>query len=707
MGKKKRNKPKQKGKSTDTPMNDQSLLAYIASRKANGLNAEGGDLTLTRQQILNRYLGDPYGDERKGLSSVVTREVMEVVEWAMPSLMRIFAGDDLIVAFEATGAEDEAAAKQETEYVNHVFKKENDGFLVLHDFIKDALLSPTAYSKVWHEEAEEVTTERYEGLLEQDLMTLDQDPELTPVAQEEVIEMQVQFDPMTGIEIEQAVTTYNVEYKRVTVGGRCRVESVPPEELVIDEKLTGLDLGRADYVNHTTSTTKSDLLDMGFDKSIVDGLQTPERQVLEETDAREQYTDQETQDTHDDLFDLEESYVLVDWDGTGHTERRRVLSVGNTILSNEPDDYMPFVAMSAIKIPHVHPGLSFAELVEDLQRIKTTLTRQMLNNLYRVNNPRPIVGLGVNMQDLLNDAPNAPIRARDINDIRMEPTQAVISQVLPTLQHFDEVQNSRSGVSANTMGVDPSALAETTRGAYLGNLEQANQRLEMIARMFAETGIKQIFLKLHENLLRHQRDVAEFKLAGQWVPIDPTEWKKRTNMSVVVGIGYGTKEQQLVALNTIDESQKALKMNGAPIVSWQNIYNLQAKKAELANTGDPEKFFTDPAKMSEEQLNPPPPPDELAQAEMEMAKVEREKATLEHQRETFKLEQDNFKLQQENYKLQVQLRLEAQKVEQGDRKLDTDEMKVILDDQAKEDQLEFQYDQLATNTNNETQETPE
>jgi len=641
-------------------LSDSELLAKIASRKANGLNAEGGQLTNFRQKIFNEYLGRPYGNEKAGLSSVVSRDVLETVEWAMPSLMRIFAGDDLIVSFEPTGADDEQAARQETEYINYIFKKENDGFLVLHNFVKDALLSPTAYAKVWHEESEEITTEEYKGLLPQDLAILEADPELEAIEQG--------YDDIDG--------TYDVVYKRTHTTGRKFVESVPPEELIIDEKLSGLDLSRADFIIHSTDKSKDDLIEMGYKKSVVEGLSSPDtNEYNAEKYNRRDSSDEDNQDSNDGMLLYEEAYIIVEG------ERRKICFVGSTILENEPDDYIPFIAMSSVLIPHRHTGMAFAELVSDLQRIKTTLTRQLLNNMYRVNNPRPIVGPGVNMADLLNDAPNAPIRARDIGDMRMEPTQPIVGQVLPVMQHFDEVRASRSGVSANTMGVAPEALAETTRGAYLGNLEQANQRLEMIARLFAETGIKQIFLKLHELTLRYQKDVVDFKLNGEWVQVNPTEWKTRRNMSVVVGIGYGTKEQQLMALGQVQIAQEKLAMAGSPLVSPQNIYNLQAKQAELANTGDPEKYFSDPSKMSPEQLSPPPPPNQLAEAEMAMAQVEAKKVELEHQRKTFELEQKVSELE-------GKLIVELTRLEQGDRKLDNEEAKIILDSEAKEAQLE-------------------
>lgn len=684
------------GRRKKTAMTDNEITALIASRKASGLNAEGGDLSATRQEILNQYLGNPYGDERSGLSKIVTRDIFETVEWAMPSLMKIFAGDDLIVAFEPTGPEDEDQAKQETEYTNYVFKKKNEGFLVLHDFTKDALLSPTAYAKAWYEDVKEVTTERYDGLLARDLARLDEDDELEAVSQEETILSALMPDPMTGELVATPYSLYNVVYKRTCTVGKFLVKSIPPEELVIDEKVTGLDLSEADFICHTTRVTKSHLLDMGFSESVVNDLKSADASENEETENRKGYDDEEDEnDTESDLLELEETYIMLDADGSGRLERRKIFSVGETILENEPDDYIPFVAQSAIKIPHRHTGIAWAEMIMDLQRIKTTLTRQMLNNLYRVNNPRPIVGLGVNMQDLLNDAPNAPIRARNINDIRMEPTMPVINQVLPTLQHFNDVQSSRSGVSAFTRGADANTLAESTRGAFMGALEQSNQRLEMLARMFAETGIKQLFLKLHELLLRHQRGVAQFKLRGEWVQVNPSEWRSRRNMSVVVGIGYGTKEQQLMALQQLEMAQEKLAMNGSPIVQLDNIYNLQAKKAELAGTGDPERFFTDPAKLSPEQLQPPGQEgDPLAEAQKMLAQVEQEKNQLTHQREIMAMEN---KIQELQYKLMV----DSKKLEQKDREIENDEVKVILDSEYKEATLE-QKDRAQLNQRQQT-----
>lgn len=693
MGKKKKNSSKSRG------MSDSELLGLIGSRKSNGINAEGGDITNARQYTFNRYLGRPYGDEQEGLSQVVSRDMLDTVEWAMPGLMKVFTGDDLTVIFEADGPEDEAAALQETEYTNYVFMKQNDGFVVLHNLFKDSLLSPTAYAKVWYEENEEVTTEPYSGLLAGDLADLDADEELEPVEQEMYDEVREEINPLTGQVEKVNVTLYDVVYKRRASVGKCKVESIPPEELIIDEKVTGLDLSEADFLHHTTQKSKKDLIDMGFDKKIVNSLSSPDHTEREETENRREYEDEDDYDTNDEegMLSLEDTYIVIDREGTGMPERWHIMAVGDTILLDEPDDYVPFIAQSSVIIPHRHTGVAYADLVEDIQRIKTTLTRQMLNNLYRVNNPRPIVGLGVNMQDLLNDAPNAPIRARDITDIRMEPTQAVIDQVLPTLDYFNTVQTSRSGVGAHTKGLDADVLAESTRGAYLGSLEQSNQRLEMVARIFAETGVKQIFLKIHELILRYQKKVVDFKIRGEWVKVNPTEWKTRRNMTVSVGIGYGTKEQHLFALDKIEEAQRVLAMNGSPLVQPDNIFALQSKKVDLAGAGDPEKYFTNPANLTPEQLNPPTEGegDALAAAQMAMAEVENKKIELEHQRSLLEMEQKNFKLEQELAALQGKLMIEARKLQQGDRKLDqedrkidNDEVETILDAEYKEATLE-------------------
>lgn len=620
---------------------DLELLAIIAARKASAFGAEQGELSDRRQNNLDRYMGEPYGDERRGQSSVVTRQCLEAVEWSLPSLMRVFASSDRIAEFVPTGPEDEEAARQESDYVNRVFSQENSGFSVLYTWFKDILMNPNGYIKVYWDDAEEVTTEEYRGLTEPELLMLMEDPELEPMEQEII----------SDTSVAGGMPLYSVKFSRTRKTGKVEVIPVPPEELLIDGKLGSVSLENADFVCHTTYKTRSELIELGYDKDTVNELSTAdgERNEDDEREHRHYITagsdgsEDETTDRSTQLVAIDESYLHVDYDGDGIAEFRVVTSSGKEVLANEETDYLPFVAGCAVPLPHSHIGMSWLELVEDLQKIYTTLTRQMLNNLYRTNNPRTVVGPGVNLNDIINDLPNSPIRTRDVNQIRLEPTQSVVQNILPAFSELDKAKETRTGVSRSTMGLDADSLSRVTKGAFLGSLEQANQRLELLARILAEYSVKPLFLKIHKLLLTHQTATVDAKIAGEWITVNPSEWREREDMNVLVGLGTGNRQAQGSALEKILELQAAMVQNGGmgTMVTPENIFNSASRLVEVAGLHSPEKYFTDPAKAQQQQMpQQPGEGDALAAAQMELAKVEREKAQMEHQAKVQKLQLD-------------------------------------------------------------------
>lgn len=673
-----------------TKYSDDDLAALIEARRDNSLNSDEGELSVRRQNNLARYMGEEYGDERAGSSKVVTRQCLEAVEWSLPSLMRVFASSNKITEFIPVGPEDETAAKQETDYVNHVFMKENPGFSILYTWIKDALMNPVSYVKSYWEKATEVTTEQYDGLLEHELAYLNQDEELEAV--------EAEFSPGTD-----GVPAYNVKFKRTSETGRCVIKPVPAEELAVDEKLETVQLDDADFICHTTYPTRSNLISQGFDKNLIYSLPAADKDdENSERTTRQYYSNgenrsSESNDASTELVEVNEAYLHIDYDRDGVAEYRRILTSGSFVLENDEVDAHPFTAMSTVPMPHTHNGLAWQELVEDIQRVYTTLTRQTLNNLYRANNPRTIVGRGVNLSDVVNDLPNAPIRAKDVDNIRIEPTKSVMAEVLPAFNLFDQMREGRIGVSRTTMGLDADSLSRVTKGAFLGSLEQANQRLELLARILAEYSIKPLFVKIHSILLQHQTSLKTAKISGEWVQVNPSEWKERKDMTVLVGLGTGNKQAQMAALDKVLELQAAIVAQGGMgrLVSEQNIFNSAAKVIEIAELYNAENYFLDPSKQ------PPQPPqqqqsddgeDSLAAAQMELAKVEREKAKMKYETEIQGLKLKMMQQQQQHQLEIADLRTDAgmktRELGQKDRDLSRKEMEMLLNTELQEAQLE-------------------
>ena len=223
-----------------------------------------------RTEALQAYLRQPYGNEVEGKSQIVTGEVAEAVDGALPPLVRIFSSSDEVVRFEPRGPQDERGAKQATDYCNWVFQKENQGVLIMHDWFKDALLQKNGIVKVYWNDELDVTKEKYEGLNEEELTMLLADPEVEVVSQdmEEVAPAGVDQMGMPT----PPVYSYSIKLKRTKNNGKVVVENVPPEEFLISKKARTI--ADAPFVAHRKLTTRSELIAMGFDSALVETLPT-------------------------------------------------------------------------------------------------------------------------------------------------------------------------------------------------------------------------------------------------------------------------------------------------------------------------------------------------------------------------------------------------------------------------------------------------
>jgi hypothetical protein len=179
---------------------------------------------------------------------------------------------------------------------------------------------------------------------------------------------------------------------------------------------------------------------------------------------------------------------------------------------------------------------------------------------------------------------------------------------------------NRTGVNPLSSGLDADAINKTARGAVLAQNQQA-QKIELIARIFAETGIKDLFKGILRLIYKYHAKPMMIRLDNKFVPVDPRNWDTEWDLTVTVGLGTGDKEQQLMHLQMIAALQEKMVMAGmSHVATTQNIYNTASKFVENAGYKHVEEFFTNP----EGQQPPQPPPDPAvikAQADMQMTQM--------------------------------------------------------------------------------------
>jgi hypothetical protein len=623
------------------------------------------ETTEQRQKALEYYLRNPYGNEIEGRSQIVTGEVAEAIDGALPQLIRVFTTTEDIVYFEPKSPGDENSAKQATDYCNWVFYRENDGLLILHNWFKDALLQKVGVVKSYWDERQNVTKESYENLTEDELALLLSDQSLEVVKQETEIEEDVD---MFGNVVQR--TSYEVYVQRKEDYGCVKIENIPPEEFLISKSARTIE--DATFVAHRRLMPRSDLIAMGYDKEIVDNLPTyNDLEFSEERVARFPEGEQPDQNNSLDFsmqtVEVYECYIRIDEDEDGIAEMRRIVYCGSEILEDEECDYVPFHSICPIPIPHKFFGQSLADRVMDIQLEKSTITRQSLDNMYLTNNARiGAVDGQVNLDDLLNATPGGVIRMKSANALQPLQVPSVFGQAMPMLEYLDNVQAKRTGVNDAQQGLDPDVLSNVTAAAVAAMMKSNSGKLEMIARIFAETGVKSLFKGILHLMTKYQEKPRIVRMRGEYVSFDPRTWSNQYDISVNVGLGSGDRDQKLTMLQMImSKQEEIIKGYGAanPLVSIGQYRNTLAKFIEAAGFKDAGEFINEITPEVNAALSQPQPPAPDAQAEVAqmLAQVEREKTQAKAQIDAAKLDLERQTLEAEYTRKGIEMQMKNQR----------------------------------------------
>ena len=633
-------------------LSDKDILALVDDEFTSALGTPSGEISKERALAYDYYLSKPMGNEIDGNSKIVTSEVSDVVDGIMPSLLRLFTTADNLVSFDAVGPEDEEQAAQESDHVNYTFfKRIKNAFLILYTWFFDALLQKNGIVKCWWDESEIITEESYEGLSDVELAELMGDEEL------EALEQDARFSESVD-DAGQPVSAivYDVKFRRTEKSGRVRVENVPPEEYRISSDSRSVDPTEARMVGQEREITRAELVAMGFDKETVykmpksDGNRDSEEKISRYDSAEE--SDSGNPETLQERVMLREAYLRMDVDGKA--ELRQIFAGIGVLLSNESIDRQPFHIISPQPLPHKHFGRATAEKVMDVQQVKATLVRQIHDNLYRTNQPGHGVweqAIGENtLDDLMTTQVGRIARfARPMAEAYAPITVPFTAAAsFPMMEYWDKVTRDRTGVNADSEGLSPEQLKNIQTGVLDRANDMSRMKIEAIARIFAETGIKSLFLHIHELLQKHKLKAEVVRLRNKWVQVDPQLWRHRADMTVQIGLGIGSRENNLLHLNNIWQKQSEMIASGGMnlTVTPQNVYNTAAEMVKNANLKNPALFFTDPQNQTA-----PPPNQEQEELQKQQQELIARQQQLDAQDQALKQE----KLQFEKVKAEAEL----------------------------------------------------
>ncbi|HNG54568.1 MAG TPA: hypothetical protein PLR85_14370 [Nitrospira sp.] len=726
---------------------EEELKALLSSEITSAVSYDSSELSEKKSRALEYYRGVMADTPAmEGRSQIVSRDVADTIGWMLPGIIRVFTASDRMAVYEAEKPGDEAFAQQATDYVNFVFMRDNQGYRTLWDATHDSLLLANGIVKHWWDKKEECEYTEHSGLTEEQIAVLESDQNVEVIAKKDG-EPQVMLAPApTGQLMEVPIQTFDVKVKRVLRNGRLKVKCI--KKLLLNREATCIEDAR--FLSHPEDVTRSDLIEMGFDRELVENLPIDRFSTTRQEDiSRNDNAVLANMVGHESmmLVELHECYVKMDVDGDGIAETVRAFYAGGPGTGELLDweiweDDVPFSDIPCEPVPHQWEARSVFDDTEDLQRVKTVLTRQFLDNTYWNNNPMTAAEEGsvVNAETLRSprfgatvyykkgSAPPTPL-----------PVPYIGEKALLALQHFDNVREMRTGVSRSTMALDPEALQNQTATANQNQKDSAYSQIELIARNQAELGWRRVFRQILKLIVKHQDRPRTIRLRDTWVEMDPRSWNANMDVTINIGLGTGSRDRDMAMLNQILNVQMAmtdrLAQGGFAQQALDMIpkINLTATKlAESAGIKNPDQFYLDIKQDTLEQMKqqasqPKPDPAmakvqadtqikqaELQQRDKEMVvnaqiaqQADERKAQIEAvqaeadmatEREKlqgqFALEQQKFEFEKELKLLEMAMKREqhdqqmAQRAEQHRQQMESGVFKAVQGQQAHEQKME-------------------
>jgi hypothetical protein len=626
-------------------MNEQRFISLLQSEERAAVGYRSTEISIEQEEALQYYEGEPFGNEEEGHSKVVSRDVASTIDGIMPDLLRVFVSGQRVVEFEPEKPEDEQFADQATDYANYIFYRDNDGFTIAHDWAKDGLLNKVGIVKSYWDDSTEKVRETYTGLTEEAIVTLAQEAEI------------IEATPYEETLGDKVINLIDVTVIREKPKGRVIIENIPPEEFLLAPRTRCLK--DADYTAHKTRKTISELLAMGFDEDKVKGLSTHEDGDTIDSREQERFKDEDyltdTEDSIDPMMRevwVMEEYIRADYDEDEITELRKVTRVNKTVLENVEVDEHPFADFTPNKMPHKVIGKSLADSTMDIQLVKSTLLRQVMDNLYQTNNPRIEVPDSIvsedTFDDLLTVRPGAPIRTRGAGGLRPIDIPFTAGQSFNMLEYWDGEREQRTGVTRYNQGLDADTLNQTATGVEL--IQQKGMgKIELISRNLANA-FGMLFEKILHLIVKHQEQERIIRLRGEWVPMQPNAWNANMKVTINVGLGSGDKTERIKARTFLMQQQvNAMQMG---LVTPNELYNNMSKMIDDMELGEADQYWPNPAQM------PPKPP----QPNPEMLKLQADQKAKQAELQ-MKQQENQADMQMDQQKAQMQAQLDQQKME--------------------------------------------
>jgi hypothetical protein len=608
-----------------------------------------------RAESTDYYLGNEPEPHSSLQSYYISTDVRDTVLFMLPQIMRTFFGTKKVVEFVPKSQEDIPIAEQQTDYINYIVQEKNNGFQILYDAFKDALVRKTGYVKAYWDDSLSTSTHEYTNILPPQYQALALDKDVEILEETATTESITTLDPVSGEEVTQEIPVkYDVKIRRVKAKNQVILESVPPEEILIARHARSIN--DSSYVAHRMIKTVSELVAMGYSREEIDrysgeGGYLLDPHAFEEQQARNPNDNMTYPDAGESKNVLYvEHFVHYDLDDDGIDELLKVCSIGGAlhIINVEPCDELPIVMFCPDPEPHTAIGSCPADYLKPIQAAKSQIVRDTLDSLGHSIFPRMgIVEGQVNIDDVLNTDIGQPIRMRAPGMVQPFSVPFVGQAAFPVLSYLDDAKENRTGVSRASAGLNADALQSSTKAAVTATMSAAQGRIELICRHFAEGGLKKLFSLVNNLVIKHQDAQDVFRLNNKFIPVDPRYWDNNKDIVVNVALSKSSDEEKLGFLSQLAGKQEQILQTlgpNNPLVNLQQYANTLSKLVEMAGFKDVNSFVNTqipPQPPVPQEPQQPDPAALLAQAEAQKAQVQAQKAIIDAETDRMKIIMDD------------------------------------------------------------------
>jgi len=712
-------------------LSKEEILAIVSQELSQAVGST------SNQEALSYYLGLPNGTEVEGRSQVTSTDVADAIEWIMPQIMKSFTQNNEVVIFDPVHDGDERQAELESEYVYEVLMKQNDGFIILHQFVKDALMQKNGILKVYYAKHNTYRISSYTGINEQQLQVLLSEKSIELLEKSEYVDqhqtdmkrqqMQQQFQQIQAQQNPQAmqqiqalmaeakkpVMLYDVKVSAKRTRGQIYADPVPPEDFRINSQHNSINPDGARFTAHIIQKTVSEIM-TEYDIKKKEAEEYPEGSTAYDREYRfsmqgeDGSLDDESEDPSQAIKEIAECFMMIDVDGTGIAKPMKITVVGGDdptdIVSVEDIDGYPWVSTTAFLMSHKFYGLSITDRLIQIQDQKTALWRNMLDNMYLQNNQRNvIIENQVNMDDLLVSRPGGIIRAKRLDAITPLVTPQLGQDAYMMMEYLDKVRAGRTGVDPDG-GASPADVGDRVGSQGVDRLMNAKEDLVgLIIRVMAETGIKPLCIKIRDLAIKHIDAVHDFRFRGVWHKVQPSSWCERTKTTVRVGTGTGNVTAKIAAITTVMTIQEKILANpNQTIISERQVFAAIDDFCKFSGLNGASRYFLDPEspegqqnaqRVSESSKANQQKQDSIQQA---MVKAEVDISQAEVAKANAQMESVKYKAMAEQAKIQLDEINARHKAELEKLKQELETAKAVAERYGKDADLQFKYDQMNT-----------